>query len=142
MNGAPLELVTRQFVDALAAAGEPPFYTLSPEDARPIVGPLLEARAVLRIQFAKLHRMLLELVRTDPTCRRLMSAPGVGPIVALTFRTCVDNPAGFSRSKCAGAHYGLTRAFTNPVRSPGRDGSPGAGTRCCDQAFMKPRSSC
>ena len=73
-----------------------------------IVGPLLEARAVLRIQFAKLHRMLLELVRTDPICRRLMSAPGVGPLVALTFRTCVDNPARFSRSKCVGAHYGLT----------------------------------
>ncbi len=73
-----------------------------------IVGPLLEARAVLRTQFAKLHRMLLELVRTDPICRRLMSAPGVGPIVALTFRTCVDNPARFSRSKCVGAHYGLT----------------------------------
>ena len=73
-----------------------------------IVEPLLEARAVLRIQFAKLHRMLLELVRTDPICRRLMSAPGVGPIVALTFRTCVDNPARFSRSKCVGAHYGLT----------------------------------
>jgi transposase len=73
-----------------------------------IVGPLLEARAALRTQFAKLHRMLLELVRTDPICRRLMSAPGVGPIVALTFRTCVDNPARFSRSKCVGAHYGLT----------------------------------
>lgn len=73
-----------------------------------IVGPLLEARAALRVQFTKLHRMLLELVRTDPICRRLMSAPGVGPIVALTFRTCVDNPARFSRSKCVGAHYGLT----------------------------------
>lgn len=73
-----------------------------------IVGPLLEARAVLRVQFAKLHRMLLDLVRSDPICRRLMSAPGVGPIVALTFRTCVDNPARFSRSKCVGAHYGLT----------------------------------
>jgi transposase len=73
-----------------------------------IIGPLLEARAVLHVQFAKLHRMLLKLVRTDPICRRLMSAPGVGPIVALTFRTCVDNPARFSRSKCVGAHYGLT----------------------------------
>jgi transposase len=73
-----------------------------------IVGPLLEARAALRVQFTKLHRMLLELVQTDPICRRLMSAPGVGPIVALTFRTCVDNPARFSRSKCVGAHYGLT----------------------------------
>jgi transposase len=73
-----------------------------------IVEPLLEARTVMRLQFAKLHRMLLALVRTDPICRRLMSAPGVGPIVALTFRTCVDNPARFTRSKCVGAHYGLT----------------------------------
>jgi transposase len=73
-----------------------------------IVEPLLEARAVLRVQFAKLHRMLLDLVKADPICRRLMSAPGVGPIVALTFRACVDNPARFSRSKCVGAHYGLT----------------------------------
>jgi acetyl esterase len=37
MNGAPLEPVTRQFVDALAAAGEPPVYTLSPEDARALL---------------------------------------------------------------------------------------------------------
>lgn len=73
-----------------------------------IVVPLLEARAALRTQFARLHRMLLDLVRIDPVCRRLMSAPGVGPIVAFTFRTCVDNPARFSRSKCVGAHYGLT----------------------------------
>jgi transposase len=73
-----------------------------------IVTPLLEARAALRTQFEKLHRMLLGLVRVDPVCRRLMSAPGVGPIVALTFRTCVDNPARFSRSKSVGAHYGLT----------------------------------
>ena len=65
-------------------------------------------RARLRAQFDKLHRMLLELARADPVCRRLMTAPGVGPVVALTFRTCVDNPARFSRSRCIGAPYGLT----------------------------------
>ena len=32
-----------------------------------IVGPLLEARAALRAQFAKLHRMLLDLVHVDPS---------------------------------------------------------------------------
>jgi transposase len=37
-----------------------------------------------------------------------MTAPGVGPVVALTYRACVDNPARFGRSKCVGAHYGLT----------------------------------
>jgi transposase len=92
-----------------------------------IVGPLLEARAVLRVQFGKLHRMLLDLVRSDPICRRLMSAPGVGPIVALTFRTCVDNPARFSRSKVLAPITGSPRAFINRVKSLGRDGSPAAG---------------
>jgi transposase len=73
-----------------------------------VVIPLLDARSALRAQLAKLHKMLLDIVRSDPVCRRLMTAPGVGAIAALTFRTCVDNPARFSRSKCIGAHYGLT----------------------------------
>ncbi len=41
---------------------------------------------MLRLQLAKLHKMLLDLVRVDPVCRRLMTAPGVGPVVALTYR--------------------------------------------------------
>jgi transposase len=73
-----------------------------------VVIPLLDARSSLRTQLAKLHKMLLEEVRSDPICRRLMTAPGVGPIVALTYRACIDNPARFNRSKCVGAHYGLT----------------------------------
>jgi transposase len=73
-----------------------------------VVIPLLDARSAMRLQLAKLHKTLLEVVRSDPICRRLMTAPGVGAIVALTFRACVDNPARFNRSKCVGAHYGLT----------------------------------
>lgn len=73
-----------------------------------VVLPLLEARSALRTQLAKLHKMLLDQVRIDPICRRLMTAPGVGPVVALTYRTCVDNPARFGRSQCVGAHFGLT----------------------------------
>ena len=41
-----------------------------------VVGPLLEARAMLRLQLAKLHKMLLDLVRDDAVCRRLMTVPG------------------------------------------------------------------
>src|SRR3712207_815097 len=42
-----------------------------------VIGPLLEARAMLRLQLARPHKMLLDLVRDDPVCRRLMTAPGV-----------------------------------------------------------------
>jgi transposase len=40
----------------------------------------------MRQQFAVLHKMLLDTVRDDPVCRRLMTAPGVGAVVALTYR--------------------------------------------------------
>ena len=37
-----------------------------------------------------------------------MTAPGVGPIVALTYRTSMDVPDRFERSRDVGAYFGLT----------------------------------
>jgi hypothetical protein len=42
-----------------------------------IVEPLLSVRQGMRQQLAVLHKMLLDTVRGDPVCRRLMTAPGV-----------------------------------------------------------------
>jgi transposase len=64
-----------------------------------IIEPLLIARRVLREQLGVLHRQLLEIVRHDEVCRRLMTTPGVGPVVALTFRASVDVPSRFTNSK-------------------------------------------
>jgi transposase len=44
----------------------------------------------------------------DPVCRRLMTAPGVGAVVALTYRATVDQPQRFMHSRAVGAHVGLT----------------------------------
>jgi transposase len=44
-----------------------------------IVAPLLSVRQVIRQQSAVLHKMLLEMVRDDPVCRRLMTAQGSAP---------------------------------------------------------------
>lgn len=73
-----------------------------------VVGSMLAARAALQAEFARLHRALLALVRADPVCRQLMSVPGVGAIVAITFRSGVDDPARFRRSRDVGPHFGLT----------------------------------
>ena len=73
-----------------------------------IVGPLLAVRRVMRQQLAVLHKMLLDTVRGDPVCRRLMTAPGVGAVVALTYRATVDQPQRFVHSRAVGAHVGLT----------------------------------
>ena len=77
-------------------------------DLAAITEPLLTARRVLRGQLGVLHRRLLAVVRQDEVCRRLMTVPGVGPVVALTFRATVDVAARFKNSKAVGAVYGLT----------------------------------
>ena len=51
---------------------------------------------------------MLDLVRKNSLCRRLMTVPGVGAVVAITFTTAVDDPTRFSRSRAVGAHFGLT----------------------------------
>ena len=73
-----------------------------------MVRPMLAARAALRQQCDVLHRMVLKAVRESAVCRRLLSVPGVGPIVALTYATGVDDPARFIHSRDIGPHFGLT----------------------------------
>jgi transposase len=77
-------------------------------DLAGMVEPLLVVRRVLREQIAVLHRRLLAIVRDDEVCRRLMTIPGVGPVVALTYRASIDVPARFRNSRAVGAVLGLT----------------------------------
>jgi len=79
-------------------------------DLAMLIEPLLVVRRVLREQLGILHRRLLAVVRDDDVCRRLMTVPGVGPVVALTYRATVDVPARFRKSKSVGAVFGLTCA--------------------------------
>src|SRR5260370_368920 len=76
-------------------------------DLAVLVEPLLVVRQVVREQLGILHRRLLAIVRDDDVCQRLMTIPGVGPVVALTYRVTVDVPARFRNSKAVGAVFGL-----------------------------------
>lgn len=73
-----------------------------------VIGAMLAARAALETEFKRLHRALLGLVRADPVCRQLMSVPGVGAIVAITFKSGIDDPTRFKRSRDVGPRFGLT----------------------------------
>lgn len=70
--------------------------------------PMLRARSSLRHELAGLERRVRQLAQDDPVCRRLMSMPGIGAVVALTFRSAVDDPARFTSSKKVGPWVGLT----------------------------------
>ena len=98
-------------------------------DLAVLVEPLLVVRRVLREQIGVLHRRVLTVVRDDEVCRRLMTVPGVGPVVALTYRATVDVPARFRHSKSVGAVFGLT-----PSRDQsGEHDHPGTISRCGDE---------
>jgi transposase len=73
-----------------------------------VIGAMLTARAGLHSEFMRLHRRMLAIVRADAVCRRLMTVPGVGALVAVTFKVTVDDPGRFTASKAVGAHFGLT----------------------------------
>jgi transposase len=73
-----------------------------------VIGAMLQARDGLRAEFMRLHRRMLAIVGDDTVCRRLMTAPGVGALVAVTFKTAVDDPGRFRTAKAVGAHFGLT----------------------------------
>ena len=98
-------------------------------DLAVLVEPLLIVRRVIREQLGILHRRLLAIVRDDDVCRRLMTVPAVGPVVALTFRVTVDVPARFRNSKAVGAVFGLT-----PSRyQSGESDRTGGISRCGDE---------
>ncbi len=97
-------------------------------DLAVLVEPLLIVRRALREQIAILHRRLLTIVRKDEVCRRLMTVPGVGPVVALTYRATVDVPARFRNSKAVGAVFGLTPS----KYQSGEVDRTGAISRCGD----------
>src|SRR5918993_960335 len=69
---------------------------------------LLAARETLGEQLRGLEKRLRDQAREDERARLLMTTPGVGVIVALTFVAAVDDPGRFRSSKAVGAHFGLT----------------------------------
>jgi transposase len=98
-------------------------------DLAALIEPLLIVRRALREQFCILRRRLLAIVRDDEVCRRLMTTPGVGPVVALTYRATVDVPARFRHSKSVGAVFGLTCA----KHQSGESSRTGAISKCGDE---------
>ena len=73
-----------------------------------IADALLAVRAVLLREFNGFEKRMQTLARHDARARVLMSTPGVGVIVSLTYASAIDDPGRFRSSKQVGAHFGLT----------------------------------
>jgi transposase len=73
-----------------------------------VIRPLLQARGIARGKCAALDHRLIRSVQGDPTCRMLMTMPGVGPITAIAYVAAVEKPEHFKRSRAVAAWLGLT----------------------------------
>ena len=69
---------------------------------------LLAVHAVLLREFKGFEKRARLTARSDPRAQLLMTTPGVGPIVALTYGSAIDDPGRFKSSKQVGAHFGMT----------------------------------
>src|SRR5271165_2687272 len=69
---------------------------------------LLAAHDVLLRELNGFEKRVRAMARDDKRVRLLMSAPGVGVIVGLTYVAAIDDPGRFKSSKQIGPHFGLT----------------------------------
>jgi transposase len=78
-----------------------------PADLGETIAPLRRMVSTLTTEIAEIDTRLQAQADTDPIVQRLQSVPGVGPVVALTFRAFVDDVARFSSAGQVSAAIGL-----------------------------------
>lgn len=90
------------FRDQLAVAGE------TDPVLRIIADGFIAAHSTLCQAAADLERSVKAKAKSHPVAHRLMTIPGVGPIVSLSFVALIDDPSRFSKTSDVGAFLGLT----------------------------------
>ena len=69
---------------------------------------LLAARTTLARELATLEKRVRSTARHDDRVKLMMTAPGVGSIVGLTYVAAIDVPERFRSSSSLGPHFGMT----------------------------------
>lgn len=75
--------------------------------ARAAMAPLLELLAAVAPLIAQAEQWTRHAAKADAVTRRLMTAPGVGPVVALAYQATVDDVERFATPGAVTAYLGL-----------------------------------
>ena len=85
-----------------------------PAEIQGAMGPLCALITHTTTTLATIDANLLAIAREDPTCRRLMTAPGVGPVTAVAFVAALDDPRRFRHASQVAQYLGLVpREFSS-----------------------------
>lgn len=77
-------------------------------ELEPILAPLVESLEAIERQLKTSSNLLAARAAADPVAARLMTVPSVGPMLALTYKTSIEDPGRFARGEDTGAFAGLT----------------------------------
>lgn len=79
-----------------------------PADTTHVLAPIRTLLAALGDQIAVADRWVVGTAKQEPVAQRLMTVPGVGPVIALSFQATLDTPARFGGDAGrASAYLGL-----------------------------------
>ena len=81
--------------------------TLLPDSARTVLAVLVGTYRALDVQVGELDAEIARRAKADPVARRLMTVPGVGPVLATAITALVSAPEGFRAGRDFAAWLGL-----------------------------------
>lgn len=89
---------------------------------------MLTVVEMLDVQIASADKEVRQLVKTNETCRRLMTVPGIGPLTAMRFVATLDDVARFETAHDVQAYLGLTPGENSSSRRKQRTHLTKAGS--------------
>jgi transposase len=96
-------------------------------DLPPHVARNLEVIELVNQQIRAADAQLREVVKADPTCRNVMTIPGVGPITAARFRAAIDDVSRFQSAHAVQSYLGLVPGEHSSSERQRRTGLTKAG---------------
>jgi transposase len=79
-----------------------------PVQAQAALLEMAEQIEILTVRVESLDKKIVAAVKADDKARRLTTIPGVGPIIAATFRIAIQDPAAFRTGRDLAAWIGIT----------------------------------
>jgi transposase len=98
---------------------------------------ILQTIEGLNEQLDAMDQELLAVAEQDPICQRLMTVPGVGPVIAIRFMAVVDQPERFHSAHHLMSYMGLTPGENSSSMRVQRTGITKAGVRDLRSALIQ-----